>query len=262
MSQGSQMMSLGDTGVPGVAVSFSEHLRMPANGPPATASSRALVMSPAMPYSGSSTVPSTNTSSTLKMILGTTMPSSEAQTMHPSMVQMSNREAYNREIPSAQSQLLMSLESQHSLVNQSVSQEVPFLPEEPAPAPQRQAENNVSIRRRSAPVLRPYVCEHMNCGKAYTKRSHLLSHQRKHTGEKPYKCQWENCTWSFFRSDELARHMRRHTRHRPHQCKQCGRSFMRSDHLRQHEKIHRRPSGSPESQANSGHMGSPPATGL
>ncbi|XP_069843186.1 Krueppel-like factor 17 [Dipodomys merriami] len=265
MCQGSQVMPLGDTGVPGVAMNFSEHLRMPSSGPPATASGRTLVIShpsaPAMPYSGSSTVSSTNTSSTLKMILGPTMPSSETQAMHPSMVQMSNREPYNLEMPSAQSQLLMSLESQHSLVNQSVSQEVPFVPEEPTPAPQRQAEN-VNAQRRASPVLRPYVCEHINCGKAYTKRSHLLSHQRKHTGEKPYKCHWEGCTWSFFRSDELGRHMRRHTRDRPHRCNQCGRSFMRSDHLRQHEKIHQRASESPEPQVNSGQMGSPPAAGL
>ncbi|KAM4871848.1 Krueppel-like factor 17 isoform 1-T1 [Thomomys bottae] len=265
MCQASQMMPLGDTGVPGMAVNFNEHLRMPPSGPPAAASSRALVMSqptaPAMPYSGSSTVMATNTSSTFKMMLAPTMPSSEAQAVHPSMVQMSNREVYNLEMPSAHSQLLMSLESHHSLVSQSLSQEIPFLPEEPTSVPQGQPEN-LSSPQESSSVLRPFICEHVNCGKAYTKRSHLLSHQRKHTGEKPYKCQWEGCTWSFFRSDELGRHMRRHTRDRPHRCSQCGRSFMRSDHLRQHEKIHQRPSESTEPQANRGQMGNPPAAGL
>nr|XP_012631390.1 Krueppel-like factor 17 isoform X2 [Microcebus murinus] len=98
-------------------------------------------------------------------------------------------------------------------------------------------------RGRKPLVLRPYVCQHENCGKAYTKRSHLVNHERKHTGERPYKCTWEDCTWSFFRSDELGRHIRIHTRYRPYKCRQCGRLFMRSDHLKQHQRTHQQMPG-------------------
>uniref|UniRef100_A0A3Q2GTG6 Krueppel-like factor 17 n=1 Tax=Equus caballus TaxID=9796 RepID=A0A3Q2GTG6_HORSE len=113
-----------------------------------------------------------------------------------------------------------------------------------------------------SPVSRPYHCQYENCGKAYTKHSHLVSHQRKHTGERPYKCTWEGCTWSFFRSDELGRHMRIHTRYRPYRCDQCGRQFMRSDHLRQHHRTHLQVLGSSDAQASNGQIPGPPAPGL
>jgi hypothetical protein len=35
---------------------------------------------------------------------------------------------------------------------------------------------------RKSPVSRPYFCQHDNWGKAYTKHTHLLSHQCKHPG--------------------------------------------------------------------------------
>uniref|UniRef100_A0A452VJ62 Krueppel-like factor 17 n=1 Tax=Ursus maritimus TaxID=29073 RepID=A0A452VJ62_URSMA len=157
----------------------------------------------------------------------------------------------------------LAFESQDSLC-QPGSQEDP-LPEQPMHAPQRAEQNSRAqeraLRRRGL-VSRPYCCQYESCGKAYTKRSHLVSHQRKHTGERPYKCIWEGCMWSFFRSDELGRHMRIHTGYRPHRCDQCGRLFMRSDHLRQHQRIHQRGPGSPGSQANNGQMAGLPAPGL
>ncbi|XP_054427597.1 Krueppel-like factor 17 [Pteronotus mesoamericanus] len=268
--KGPQMMSFGEPNIPGVAMTFRGNLRMPSNGPPDTGPSGIPMMShisvPTMPYSCHPATPSNRDSLTPKMLLAPTMPSAEDQAVLPSLAQiLPPREPHNCRMPPTGSPSLLAFESQDSFVSQPAPQEDPFLPEQPIPAPQRAEQNcraqERAPRRRSA-VARPYCCQYEDCGKAYTKRSHLVSHQRKHTGERPYKCMWEGCAWSFFRSDELGRHMRIHTRYRPHRCDQCGRQFMRSDHLRQHRRIHLRVPGSPSPQANDGQMAGPPASGL
>ncbi|XP_057571574.1 Krueppel-like factor 17 [Hippopotamus amphibius kiboko] len=268
--KGPQAMPLGELSIPGMATAFGGNLRMPHNGPPVSPSGGIPVMSHirmrAMPYSGLPTVTSNGDPLTPKMLLDPTVPSTEAQAMLPSLAQMlPPRTPHNFEMPPAGSPLLLALESQGCFVSQPVSQEDPFLPKQPLPAPRRAEQYSGAQERapRRPPVSRPYCCDYENCGKAYTKRSHLVSHQRKHTGERPYKCMWEACTWSFFRSDELGRHTRIHTKYRPHKCDQCGRQFMRSDHLRQHQRTHVRVPASPDPPADNGQMaGPPPAPGL
>ncbi|XP_042853078.1 Krueppel-like factor 17 isoform X3 [Panthera tigris] len=241
----SQMMALGEPSIPGMAMNFCRNLRMPSRGLPVSAPNGISMMShinaPTISYSGPPTVPSNRDSLTPKMVLAPTMSSTEAQTMLPSLAQMSPpRDPHDFRMCPAGSPSLQALKSQYSLMSQPASPEDSFLPKQPIRAPQRVERNSRAQERapRRSPVLRPYSCQYENCGKAYTKRSHLVSHQRKHTGERPYKCMWEGCTWSFFRSDELGRHMRIHTRYRPYRCDQCSRQFMRSDHLRQHQRTH------------------------
>ncbi|XP_016071923.1 PREDICTED: Krueppel-like factor 17 [Miniopterus natalensis] len=258
-----QMMSLGEPDIQGMAMTFRGDLR-PCSGPPVTASSEipmSHIRMRTMPHSGHPAVPSNRDSLTLKMLLPPTMASAEGQAVLPSLAQMlSPRVPHNCGRRPARSPSLLTLESQDSSVSQLASQEDPLILEQPITVPQTAEQNCRALER--ALVARPYCCQHENCGKAYAKCSHLMSHQRTHTGERPYICMWEGCTWSFCRSDELGRHTRIHTRYRPHICDQCGRDFMRSDHLRQHQRIHLRAPGSPNPRANNEQMDGPPAPDL
>ncbi|ODM87045.1 Krueppel-like factor 12 [Orchesella cincta] len=107
---------------------------------------------------------------------------------------------------------------------------------EPRPPP---AQNGVAEDLKGIPPLRrsrgissnqprKFKCEFEGCGRDYTKRSHLVTHHRTHTGEKPFPCSWPKCHWKFARKDELTRHYRKHTGIRPHKCEVCQKSFARS----------------------------------
>nr|XP_034374828.1 LOW QUALITY PROTEIN: Kruppel-like factor 18 [Arvicanthis niloticus] len=93
------------------------------------------------------------------------------------------------------------------------------------------------LRTQTQNKGKAYICTYENCGKSFSKSSHLKSHISHHTGEKPYKCMSPGCTWKFFRSDELSCHMRKHTGVTPFECNYCNMAYGRSDHLQGHIKL-------------------------
>ncbi|XP_068113591.1 oocyte zinc finger protein XlCOF7.2-like [Hyperolius riggenbachi] len=86
---------------------------------------------------------------------------------------------------------------------------------------------------------RPYACFH--CGKRFAHNSTLVTHQRIHTGERPYVC--FHCGKCFTKKSNLTTHNRIHTGERPYSCTKCGKCFGSKSHFNRHVKIHKRDSG-------------------
>ena len=81
---------------------------------------------------------------------------------------------------------------------------------------------------------KPYICR--LCGKAFDHPSHLVCHERIHTGEKPFKC--ERCDRGFKTNNQCVVHQQTHDNKRQFVCSICGKGFNRRSHLACHERIH------------------------
>ncbi|XP_047647570.1 zinc finger protein 530-like [Phacochoerus africanus] len=81
---------------------------------------------------------------------------------------------------------------------------------------------------------RPYGCS--ECGKFFSRKTHLIRHWRVHTGAKPYEC--GECWRSFSQKSDLIQHQRVHTGERPYACSECGKSFIQKSILIKHQRVH------------------------
>ncbi|KAM4614116.1 uncharacterized protein O3C94_022154 [Discoglossus pictus] len=81
---------------------------------------------------------------------------------------------------------------------------------------------------------KPFACP--QCGKCFREKSTLAIHQKIHTGEKPFAC--SQCGKCFIQRSELVIHQRAHTGEKPFACSQCGKNFSQRACLAKHQRTH------------------------
>ncbi|CAH2306000.1 cDNA sequence BC021442, isoform CRA_a [Pelobates cultripes] len=96
------------------------------------------------------------------------------------------------------------------------------------------AKRNLATHQTIHIGLKPFKCT--ECGKYFRLKQSLNMHRRIHTGEKPFEC--SECGKCFGRKDDLIKHQRIHKSEKPFKCSDCGKCFRLKHSLNVHRKIH------------------------
>ncbi|XP_029843647.2 zinc finger protein 774 isoform X2 [Ixodes scapularis] len=94
--------------------------------------------------------------------------------------------------------------------------------------------SHVIAHERTHTGERPFTCS--ICQKAFKQKIHLKGHEKTHMGEKPFVCSF--CQQTFMQRIHLKNHERTHKGKKLFTCNVCQRTFRQRANLSHHEKIH------------------------
>lgn len=95
-----------------------------------------------------------------------------------------------------------------------------------------------AIRRRKKRALEKKMTSNKcsYCQRQFKTKSHVLRHERVHTGDKPFQC--SICYKTFNQKHSLDTHQSIHTGEKPFKCNQCEKKFRLKQHLFLHARVH------------------------